>query len=467
VWFDLEAARTTVLTGAGADGALAAILTSLSSAPWSEAVEVVVVGGADWAEALDDPRITSCPSTADGLTALARLCATRRLELRQGTLAERRADPDRAVAWRPTVFLFEHPPSPAQFDAVGDSMALGEVGVSVVATADAAPHIQHEPIALLPGEGRQGGVSFTPQLVGAPARRMLVDLFRTAATTETLPAPWWAEDGTEPSNVLPLPRTETHGEEHDMPEPPDHQDHPTLRLLGEVELLAPAGATPTRAVAQCMEYCAWLLSHPGATPTAMSRDLLVAETTRRSNTSRLRTWLGSAPDGPPYLPDAYTGRIRLDARVSSDWERFCALLSGGFNVSSSAALRQALRLVNGAPLGSFGFQWLWAETLRSDMVAMIVDAATVLADRAITHEDLDLALWAVGRGRLASPDDDQLAVRAIHSYALAGRTTELDEAVLTLNRTVRAAGRDLDPALARRVQLAIHLSSHAATADAE
>ena len=45
-----------------------------------------------------------------------------------------------------------------------------------------------------------------------------------------------------------------------------------LRLLGEVELMAPAGPTPSRAVAQCMEYCAWLLSHPGATPTTMARD---------------------------------------------------------------------------------------------------------------------------------------------------------------------------------------------------
>lgn len=245
-----------------------------------------------------------------------------------------------------------------------------------------------------------------------------------------------------------------------MPEPPD-AIHPTLLLLGEVDLQGTAGEPPQRALAACMEYCAWLLSNPGATPTVMVHDLLVAETTRRSNMSRLRTWLGSDKEGAQYLPDAYSGRISLDERVSSDWERFEALLAGGVNGASSAALRQALRLVRGVPLGSLGFQWHWAQTLRTDMVSMIVDAACVLADRAIDHEDVDTALWAVGRGRLAAPESDLLSIREIHALAVAHRQPQMDRAILTLNRSVRADGRDLDPELARRVQLAIHLSSKA------
>ncbi|NHB84718.1 hypothetical protein G7085_09110 [Tessaracoccus sp. HDW20] len=292
------------------------------------------------------------------------------------------------------------PLTPAQFDAVGDAMALGEVGVSVVATAADAPHIAHTTIDLMPGNGRRAGQPSPPTRrrarathAGRPVPHDRID--------RDPPAPWWAEDGTEPSNVLPLP----------APRPtvrnttcPNLQTTGTIRRCNSSATWSfwrPPGHPDQgrRAVHGVLRLAA---QPPGSTPTAMSRDLLVAETTRRSNMSRLRTWLGSAPDGAPYLPDAYTGRIRLDTRVSSDWERFCALLSGGVNVSSSAALRQALHLVHGTPLGAFGFQWLWAETLRSDMVAMIVDAATVLADRAITHEDLDLALWAVGRGRLAA-----------------------------------------------------------------
>ena len=110
-----------------------------------------------------------------------------------------------------------------------------------------------------------------------------------------------------------------------MPPPNAVPVHPTLLLLGEVELLATAGDEPNRATGQCMEYCAWLLANPGATAATMTDDLLVAETTRRSNMSRLRTWLGTADAGVAYLPDAYSGRIRLDPRVSSDWEQFQAL----------------------------------------------------------------------------------------------------------------------------------------------
>ena len=455
---ELERERATVLTGSEATAGLAAIVTGLSSAPWSEGVELIVVGGAQWAEALDDPRVTASASTSDGLAELARTCSRRRLAMRGRSLPDLRSDPDLDAAWNPVVFLFEGPLSATQFDAVADALALGEVGVGVVATAPAAPHIEHAAVELETELGTFRGKKFTPQLVGEPARRVLLELFRATGSTETVPAPWWSDSSSLRPNVLPLPLVgAAHGEEQPMPEPPEEHPHPTLSLLGEVELLNPAGQEPNRARMQCIEYCAWLLAHPGATPTVMTRDLLVAESTRRSNMCRLRAWLGTAPDGSPYLPDAYTGRIRLDERVTSDWERFEALLAGGVNSASPSALRQALRLVRGEPLGASAFQWHWAQTLRADMVSMIVDAASVLADRAIEHDDPDLALWAVARGRLAAPEDDQLRVRAIHAFAVAARAAELDREVLALNRSVRAAGRDLPVELAHRVQLAIHL----------
>ena len=38
-------------------------------------------------------------------------------------------------------------------------------------------------------------------------------------------------------------------------------DHPTLHLLGPIELLGAVGTSPPRAGKQCLEYCAWLLEH--------------------------------------------------------------------------------------------------------------------------------------------------------------------------------------------------------------
>lgn len=466
VWLDLEQNGATVLTGAESAGSLAAALTSLSSAPWSQPVDVVCVGG-DWPGAVDEPRIEEEPDKEAALVRLTRLCSARRVALREQSLEAVRSNADLAPQWAPTVFVFEAPLSAADLDRVADALALGRVGVGVLALTEAAPHIDAAHLDIGPESGTFAGRAFTPQLIAAPARRALIDLFLATGSPSTEPAPWWQDTDDLPPNVLPLPRFAAHAQEQPMPDPPEDNDHPTLLLLGEVALRDPAGATPNRALSQCMEYCAWLLTHAGATASEMVSSLLVAETTRRSNMSRLRSWLGSAPDGGAYLPDAYSGRIRLDPRVTSDWERFEALLAGGVNLASTAAIRQALRLVRGEPLGPLAFQWHWAETMRADMVAMIVDAASVLADRAIDQRDPDLALWAVARGRLAAQEDDELSVREIHALAIAGRRSDLERAVVALNRTVRATNRDLPQNLARRVQLAIHLSAPRPSAEAE
>lgn len=450
VRLNAEAERAVVFTGEEASAALGAALTGLACAPWSGGVEVITVNGTDWVAALDDPRITGEDTTAAGLQRLARLCAERRLALRDRGLAQVRAEADLAEAFRPAVVVFLTPLGPAELDAVGDALALGQVGVSVLASTTVALQLPFTQVHVDADQGSLRGRSFTPQLITEPARRALLELFSATGTLSTEPAPWWKDDDDLPRNVLPLPRPDQ-PEERAMTVP-SSVAHPMLLLLGDIDITGAAGTLPSRAVGQCMEYCAWLLHNPGSTPTLMLRDLQVADTTRRSNMSRLRTWLGIAPDGAPYLPDAYSGRILLDDRVTSDWEQFNALLSGGVNLASTQALREALSLVRGEPLGTFSFQWHWAQQLQADMVAMIVDAACVLADRALALGDLDGALWAISQGRLGAPFDDALAVRNVEALRLAGRHDEADHAVVRLNRTLRADGRDLKPALALRIQ---------------
>ena len=131
-------------------------------------------------------------------------------------------------------------------------------------------------------------------------------------------------------------------------------------------------------------------------------------------------------------------------------------MNGGVNLAPDAALRQALALVRGEPLGDVAFQWHWAEQLRVDMVGTVVDAACALADRAIARGDHTVALWAAGRGLVAAPSDDHLTVRRVDALMVAGRRDEARQLVVTLNRELRAAGRDLPPDLARRVHIALH-----------
>jgi len=222
--------------------------------------------------------------------------------------------------------------------------------------------------------------------------------------------------------------------------------HPMLQLLGPIELMDAAGVIPPRAGKQCLEYCAWLMENPRTTAQAMASALAVAEGTRRSNMSRLRNWLGSDPDGQPYLPDAYSGRIALHPAVSSDWQRFQILTSPGINRSSTAALRTALEMVKGAPLADAApGQWHWAEELRTDMISAIRDLGVELTNRALHDNDSDLARWAASRALVAAPGDELLMVARIRTEHQAGNMAETERLTLQVAAHARHLDVDLDP----------------------
>jgi len=222
--------------------------------------------------------------------------------------------------------------------------------------------------------------------------------------------------------------------------------HPILQLFGSIELLGATGPVPPRAAKQCLEYCAWLLEYPGRTAQAMVAALAVAEGTRRSNMSRLRSWLGSNPDGEAYLPDAYTGRISLHPAVSSDWQRLQILTSTGVNRASDDSLSAALDLVRGAPLADAApGQWHWAEELRTDMISCVRDIGVELADRALLAGDLERARWAASRALLAAPGDELLLAARIRTEHAAGNAAETERLSLQLAAQARTLGVDLDP----------------------
>jgi len=451
-YLDLEARGGTFVAGSNhsAQGLLGTAITSLLCAPWSEEVSLVIADAPDdWAGALDDPSVTAC-ATSKALAELRTTVAERRIELSTRALDEVRTDAALASSWAPLVFVFARALTAAETRDVEQALSLGQAGVSVLAVSDFGS--QSRTIRLEAGRLilAENGPALTPQLVDAPARRALVSLLAATGSQDTEPAPWWAEDakGSLGFTSSPLPRRSA-AEVDPMPKP-------TLLLLGDVSLEDAAGSPPSRARMQCIEYCAWLLQHPGATAPQMQQGLLVAESTRRSNMSRLRTWLGVAPDGQRYLPDAYSGRIQLHPSVSSDWERFEALTSGGINLASNAMLADALALVRGAPLASVSFQWPWAEDLRATMEGSIVDAACVLFDRSLAADDAQTAQWALNQGQRAAPLDESLASREVQYWAHQGDRQRADQAVLALTRSARAAGKDLHHTTVARIQHALH-----------
>ena len=444
VTHNLEAAGLTVFTGAARSSALGAAITSLTHQSPSS---IVLVGSSEWAEVADTAQVQTHRDTAAGLSTLQRITAERRLGIGDSTLDVLRANPDTSSEVEPLIFVFTEPLATPEVAVIADALDVGHTGVSVLGVAGSVQTPAATVIEVTGDTARLGAEVFEPQLLTEPAKHAVLGLLAVTATHPES-APWWND---APN---PIPARARH-EDSNMTAALDAPAHPTLLLLGDVELLAAAGETPTRATTQCLEYCAWLLNNPGATPTKMAQHLAVAETTRRSNMSRLRTWLGADDTEARYLPDAYSGRITLDERVTSDWEVFQAMLSGGVRHADTEQLRRALTLVRGEPLGHLAFQWFWAETMRADMVAMVVDAAAELADRCLADKDFQGALWAVERGRLAAPLDDELAVRRIDALSHAGDVAALERDVMTLTRALRADSRDLAPELAQRVQRAI------------
>jgi hypothetical protein len=471
VLLDLEGVGILVLDGEPSISAsvLAAIGLELGFSPSADEMVLTIVGDcAGLPEALNKHNVTQTDDLSGLLDRLERRAALQRAE-QSGTPAGRfRVDPDLADAWAPEIILINEALTAEQSRRL--FMLITNAPPVTMAAVVAAPLLDAPWRLRLREVAESGEVQATleppdlelrAQLIQQPAQQAVVDLVAATGSEETTPAPWWHHGDQPPdpppdSNVSYLGSTfggwnNSGGDGEEMAQtgiaqPGASSSHPMLQLLGPIELVAAAGKTPPRAAKQCLEYCAWLLENAGTTAMAMASALAVAEGTRRSNMSRLRTWLGSDPSGVPYLPDAYTGRITLHPAVSSDWQRFQILTSPAINRCGTSALRAALSLVRGAPLADAApGQWHWAEELRTDMISAIRDLGVELTNRALEDHDLDLARWAASRALAAAPGDELLMTARIRTEHQAGNAAETGRLTLQVAAQARTLGLDLDP----------------------
>jgi LysM repeat protein len=445
---------------------LAAMAVELSFSPWADEMIVTLLGGGERIpEALGKHnvlRTTDCDALLDRLEKRA---ALQREHRRYPLLSQHRIDPDLADPWAPEIVMVQRPLSTVQ------SARLSALINTEPKVAVAAVVVGPVPGATwsLCGDGSSAerkvllepaGLSLSPQWLEPQEVTAVVDLIEGTGSDETTPAPWWSEACAQPNpppdNVTYLDsRSTTWGTaitaeralimEAAM-DPDRTVHHPTLQMLGPIELHGAMGTAPARAAKQCLEYCAWLLENPGSAAQAMVAALAVAEGTRRSNMSRLRSWLGASPEGESYLPDAYTGRITLHPAVSSDWQWLQILTSTGVNRAGDDSLQAALELVRGAPLADAApGQWHWAEELRTDMISCVRDIGLELADRALLAGDVERARWAAARALLAAPGDELLLAARIRTEHTAGNATETERLALQLAAQARTLGVDLDP----------------------
>ncbi len=452
-----------------AAGILAALAVELSFSPWAEEMAVTLVGGPDrLPAALGSHEVRYARDVDELLARLERRAAEQRQHQPHGVLGQHRLDPDLAGPWAPEVVLVSDSMTAPQRQRLQQVVSVEPhvtIAAVVVGRDSTAPWVlrcgseQQAEAVLLPVD-----VPLVPSRLAAAEVDSVLQLVEATGRTDTTPARWWAGEIAEPDpppdNVTYLgakleeaaaDTTRSEGGSEVAAQAAGRAgdlragDHPTLLLLGPVELLGAAGVLPPRAGKQCLEYCAWLLEHPGRTAQGMAAALGVAEGTRRSNMSRLRSWLGEGGDGQAYLPDAYTGRIALHPSVSSDWQRLQILTASGVDRSSDEALRAALQLVRGAPLADAApGQWHWAEELRTDMISCVRDVGVELSRRALEAGDLDLARWGAARALVAAPGDEQLLTARIRTEHLAGNPAETERLTLQLAAQARRLGVDLD-----------------------
>ncbi|HET9647114.1 MAG TPA: LysM peptidoglycan-binding domain-containing protein [Microlunatus sp.] len=463
---DLEHFGLLSLTGDSdrAGRLLAALAVEIAFGPAADELILTLVGDqTGLPAALDKHNVSTCDDLDALLDRLESRARAQQDEYPDGPAGHHRIDPDLSDPWAPEIVLIAEPPGPVQQRRLAALVALEPrptIAVVTIGSVEQAPwtlELAAEQARLMPVD-----LVIEPQQLDTEAVTAVVALVAATGSLDTTPAPWWRPDSVPPDpppdNLTYLARRsagwaadidDENG--HDMAENPGlgrdlPPDHPVLLLLGPIELVGARGPLPPRAAKQCLEYCGWLLEHPGTTAQAMSSALLVAEGTRRSNMSRLRTWLGGDDEGQAFLPDAYSGRILLHAAVSSDWQRLQILTAAGVNRTSDSGLRAALELVRGAPLADAApGQWHWAEELRTDMISAVRDIGVELAGRANAAGDLDLARWAAARALAAAPGDELLLSARIRTEHQAGNRNETERLSLQLAAQARALGMDLEP----------------------
>lgn len=448
---------------------LSAMLVELACSAWASEVTLwAVTADRAFVDVAASEQVRCFADVAAALGELERRAAERAalLALSGADPGRLRLDPDTADAWAPIVLLLEQAPDADQLDRLHAAVA-GRAGLAVVVAADPSP-AQAAPAAsgrlrltrAAGGAEPQGllepsGISVAAQTLDPAAREAIAALYESADAEDTEPAAWW--------HVEPPTPDEEYDEEHDEgpadfgaePDAPVERATlralrvvrgPRLRLFGRVRLEGAAGEPPSKAQRRCLEYCAWLLEHPGATASDMTRALFVTDGTRRSNLSRLRAWLGVAPDGEPYLPEAYVGRIELHPAVTSDWVEWQRLLGRGVNHLPPDRLWAALGLVDGAPLadGAPG-EWAWADGLRARMCAAVRDLVVVLARVERERGHLDAARDACRRGQRVVGDDELIGCELLQVEAAAGDLAAARAVLRSVEQAARAAGTDLRP----------------------
>ncbi|WP_427169005.1 LysM peptidoglycan-binding domain-containing protein (plasmid) [Streptomyces sp. C1-1] len=240
---------------------------------------------------------------------------------------------------------------------------------------------------------------------------------------------------------------QTNGQEPAMPA--DEEDGgrdphaPEIRVLGplEVDRVGHTGHGPKMA-----QLAALLYFRPGRNADVLCTDMDPihpwSTSTLNARMQGLRSSLGSAPSGNPYVPRRKTAEdpYRLAPGIRCDWTRFLHLVERALPLGPAGLddLERALGLVRGKPFG--GRPQPWAEPLQQEMTTRIVDIAHTVATHRIPagpHHNLSAARQAVATGLDADPTAELLYRDWMRLEAARGNRSGLHTAITRIQQINR------------------------------
>ncbi len=194
-----------------------------------------------------------------------------------------------------------------------------------------------------------------------------------------------------------------------------------------------------RDAARVVELLAYLALHDGTAPAEAVGEAIFARSAGAARSARFenilsaaRAVLGPAPSGRPLVVRRRDG-VTLDPSVTCDLIRARRALASAGHAEPPVAetlLVGALELVTGPVLGavSAGYSWFGAEMFDELITAEIVDGAHHLVTLALAADRIDLARWAIERGRHADENSeiltrDLMAVASAQADAAGVRRT--------------------------------------------
>ncbi|MFI1725998.1 BTAD domain-containing putative transcriptional regulator [Streptomyces sp. NPDC020489] len=435
------------LSGSETDRAavFASVAAELATNGWSDRMTITLVGFGEDLTPLAPNRLRHLDGIDDLLETMEAETRQRRGALGAAghdSVLTGRTGPAQHTRWAPHLVLLAAEPSADEAMKLAELAAdAGRLGIGyLVGTASGdLPGAAWE--MEITGEGKLLapllGLELDAQLLPVPLQRAVVELFVDSDPDRDPQGPT-----TTPPFLVDI----------------SEQGRPAVyaRLVGPYEIIGLETPDGDRSALLHEALALLLLHREGVHPRVLSSALWprgVTDDVREALLDRLRTWLGTDPDGSPRLTTDATGRLTLAKSVVSDLDVLRSLYheaTQGRGVDSRVVrgrlLTDALVLVRGPLLADRPegrYRWLTHEIVDAQLPLLVADIGLALSEFHLVKDRAEKAIEALGAALNSAPADERLwheLLRATHATGDAARLQ-----ALAADLVARSGSRGLPP----------------------